>query len=65
MTIKQTTKWALIGAGVGAVMPFFYLLLNTGIMSWSPAFSIVTNILSIFTSCTFALFFYVLYKNQK
>ena len=65
MTIKQTTKLALIGAGVGAVMPFLYLLLNTGIMSWSPAFSIVTNILSIFTSCTFALFFYVVYKNQK
>ena len=65
MTIKQATKWALIGAAVGTLMPFFYLLLNTGIMNWSPAVSIVTNILSIFTSCTLALFLYVLYKNQK
>ena len=65
MTIKQATKWALIGAIIGALMPFCYLLLNSGIMGWSPAISIVTNILSIFTSCTLALFLYVLYKNQK
>ena len=64
MTIKKATKWALIGAAVGTVMPFCYLLLNTGIMKWSPAISIVTNILSIFSSCTLALFLYVLYKNQ-
>ena len=25
MTIKKAAKWALIGAAVGAVMPFFYL----------------------------------------
>lgn len=65
MTIKQATKWALIGAIVSALMPICYLLLNSGVMTWSPAISIVTNILSIFTSCTLALFLYVLYKNQK
>ena len=65
MTIKQATKWALIGAIVGAFMPICYLLLNSGVMTWSPAISIGTNILSIFTSCTLALFLYVLYKNQK
>lgn len=65
MTIKKATKWALIGAIVGALMHLFYILPNTGIIGWSPVIGVVNIILSIFTSCTFAMFFYVLYKNQK
>ena len=65
MKIKTATKWALIGAIVNALMSSCYILLNTGILEWSPTISAIFYFLSIFTSCTFAFFFYVLYKNQK
>jgi hypothetical protein len=65
MKIKTATKWALIGAIVNALMSSCYILLNAGILKWSLTFSVASYILSIFTSCTFAMFFYVLYKNQK
>jgi len=65
MKIKTATKWGLIGAIAGAVMSLYYLMYVIGLFSWSPALAVLSNILNIFSSCTLAMFFYVLYKNQK
>lgn len=65
MNIKTATLWGMIGAIISICITLFYLLLNAGVIEWAPAISIVTNILSIVSSGTLALFFYTLYKNQK
>lgn len=65
MNIKTATLCGMIGAIISICITLFYLLLNTGVVEWVPAISIVTNILSIVSSGALALFFYTLYKNQK
>ena len=65
MKIKTATLLGMIGAIVSICVTLFYLLVNSGIVEYVPAISIVTNIISIFTSGTLVIFFYTLYKNQK
>lgn len=67
MKLKTATLWGMIGAILSVCLSLFYLLLNSAVIviNWSPAISIVANILSIVSNGTLALFFYTLYKNQK
>lgn len=65
MKIKTATLLGMIGAIVSICVTLFYLLLNSGVIDYAPAISIVTNIISIFSSGTLVVFFYTLYKNQK
>ena len=65
MKIKTATLLGLIGAIVSILITCFYLLLNAQVFTYTPAISVCTNILTIFSSGTLAFFFYVLYKNQK
>lgn len=65
MKLKTATLWGMIGAILSICLPFYYLLQNTGVFSWTPTIGIATYILSIVSSGTLALFFYTLYKNQK
>ena len=55
----------MIGAIVSIFVTLFYLLLNSDVIEYTPAISIITNIISIFSSSTLVIFFYTLYKNQK
>lgn len=65
MKLKTATLLGMIGAILSVCLSLFYLLLNSAVINWSPAISIVANILSIVSNGTLALFFYTLYKNQK
>lgn len=65
MKLKTATLWGMIGAIISICITLFYLLINADVIEWHPAISIATNILSIVSSATLALFFYILYKNQK
>ena len=65
MKIKTATLLGMIGAIVSICVTLFYLLLNSDVIEYAPAISIITNIISIFSSSTLVIFFYTLYKNQK
>ena len=65
MKLKTVTLWGMIGAIISICVSLFYLLLNADIIEYTPAISIVTNLISIFSSGTLVMFFYTLYKNQK
>jgi hypothetical protein len=65
MKLKTATLWGMIGAIISIFITLFYLLINADVIEWHPAISIAINILSIVSSATLALFFYILYKNQK
>lgn len=65
MKIKTATLWGMIGAILSIFITLFYLLLNAEVFDYTPAMSVITNILSIISSGTLVLFFYTLYKKQK
>ena len=65
MKLKTATLWGMIGAIISIFITLFYLLINADVIEWHPAISIATNILSIVSSATLALFFYILYKKKK
>lgn len=65
MKLRTVTFWGMIGAIVSICQSLFYLLLNADIIEYTPAISIVSNLISIFSSGTLVMFFYTLYKNQK
>lgn len=65
MKLKTITLLGMIAAILSVCMTFFFILLNAGVVEYTPAFSIISNIISIISSATIALFFFTLYKNQK
>lgn len=65
MKLKTVTLLALIGAVVSICLTLSYTLMNTGVFTWSLTFSVISNLLALFSNVTIALFFYTLYKNQK
>ena len=65
MKLKTITLLGMIAAILSACMTFFFILINSGVVEYSPSISIISNFISIFSSATIALFFYTLYKNQK
>ena len=65
MKLKTITLLGMIAAILSACMTFFFILINSGVVEYSPSISIISNLISIFSSTTIALFFYTLYKNQK
>ena len=78
MKIKSATLLGLIGAIISIALGVFYILLNTEAITLVPedmdykksqeiykVVNVVTNLCSIFSSFTLAIFFYVLHKNQK
>ena len=65
MKLKTITLLGMIAAILSACMTFFFILINSGVVEYSPSISIISNLISIFFSATIALFFYTLYKNQK
>ena len=65
MKLKTITLLGMIAAILSACMTFFFILINSGVVEYSPSISIISNLISIFSSATIALFFYTLYKNQK
>ena len=65
MKLKTITLLGMIAAILSACMTFFFILINSGVVEYYPSISIISNLISIFSSATIALFFYTLYKNQK
>lgn len=65
MKLKTITLLGMIAAILSVCMTFFFILINSGVVEYSPSISIISNLISIFSSATIALFFYTLYKNQK
>ena len=68
MKIKSATLLGLIGAIISIALYVFSLLQNTGAISMYIDYNVVIviyNLCSIFSSLTLAIFFYILYKNQK
>ena len=65
MKLKTITLLGMIAAILSACMTFFFILIISGVVEYSPSISIISNLISIFSSATIALFFYTLYKNQK
>lgn len=65
MKLKTITLLGMIAAILSVCMTFFFILINSGVVEYSPSISIISNFISIFSSATIALFFYTLYKNQK
>ena len=78
MKIKSATLLGMIGAIVTILLTIFYLLLNLEVIKLVPedmdyeksqqiytAFNVITNLCSLFSAFTLAIFFYVLHKNQK
>ena len=78
MNIKTATLLGMVGAIISIVLNFFYVLLNTEVIKLGPEdlgyerteqivrfVNVFSNLCSLFSAFTLALFFYVLYKNQK
>lgn len=66
MKLKTITLLGLIAAILSTCNSFIYILCwNVGVIEYSVTLSILSNLISIFSSAIFALFFYTLYKNQK
>lgn len=65
MKLKTITLLGMIAAILSVCMTFFFILIKSGVVEYSPSISIISNLISIFSSATIALFFYTLYKNQK
>lgn len=65
MKLKTVTLLSMIGAILSLCMSFFHIMLNGGIIEWSPIWNLVTNLVSLVSGTTLILFFYTLYKNQK
>lgn len=65
MKLKTITLLGMIASILSVCMTFFFILLNAGVVEYAPAFSIISNLIAIFSSATIALFFFTLYKNQK
>lgn len=67
MKLKTITLLGMIAAILSVCMPFYYILVMSEVVEYSPSNSIgiIANLIAIFSSTTIALFFYTLYKSQK
>lgn len=78
MKIKTATLLGMIGAIVWMVLTIFYILLNFEVIKLVPegvdyetsnkiylTFNFISNLSTLFSAFTLALFFYVFHKNQK
>ena len=59
MKLKTITLLGMIAAILSVCMTFFFILINSGVVEYSPSISIISNLISIFSSATIALFFYL------
>lgn len=65
MKIKDATLIGLVGALISLFLSLFYMMNLAGLFSYNEVLAWITSLLNFVSTCTLALFFFMLYKNQK